>query len=664
MEFELARRCRPDTLGALWGNKALIDSLDKTLSRDDRPQAYLFTGPAGCGKAQPLDSLVLTPNGFVPMGDIEVGDKVIDGNGHDASVLGVFPQGMRSIYRITFNDRTSIRVADEHINQVYTLSKKRECIVENLNTLELLERIKTGKKPLYVKLEAAAPVEWEHSGAALPVHPYLLGILLADGCFTSNRIRITIAESDVERHVNELLNDLGYELHQTGKKYDFDIRHIKGVASKLDLVKWLRKEELLNCKSIDKHIPLEYLHASIEDRLELLHGLFDGDGYTSSKGYQTYSTCSKSLSDGFAYLLRSLGGLDTVSEVPAKYRTADGMIKVTSTKYTHFVRTQSWFTMGTTSKHVLRQNPLLHEPRRRIVSMELEPEKASCRCIYVNSRWHTYMTDNFTVTHNTTLARIVAKRLGVDELDVTEINASSHNGVDDIRSLIEDMQYASFGDSKMYVIDEAQMLTAQAQSAFLKPLEEPRKGLYIALCTTDPQKLSAAIRSRCVNYQVSRLSEGEMLKKLKRVNVTEELDIDVEVLEAIAEASEGTPRVALKLMDKAVGITDVAQALEAVKQGTLEETATLDVRELCKVFLSSKPSWREISAQLSRMKGSDTESIRRQVLGYMNVVLLSSGNPRAAVVIGCFCEPFFNAGAAGLAYASFGALNELGGMNG
>src|SRR5574344_276409 len=199
---ELYRRYRPQQLSEMVGNEATIKSLKKEL--ENGSHTFLMTGPAGCGKAQPLDSLVLTKNGYVKMGDVSVGMKILDGKGKETEIEGVYPQGKRDVYKITFNDRTFIKVADNHINRVFWYNQdKRKKEYFDLTTIELIDKFNSQR----FKLRVDIPIIdcWEES--ELPIDPYLLGLLIADGSLHNN-FGITISEDDIKDKVSNILSEI------------------------------------------------------------------------------------------------------------------------------------------------------------------------------------------------------------------------------------------------------------------------------------------------------------------------------------------------------------------------------------------------------------------------------------------------------------------------
>ena len=135
------RKYRPNTLAKYIGNEKLKETAMKALSSGKRPQVILLWGDSGCGKAQPLDSLVLTTSGYKKMGDIKVGDEVFTHTGAKGKVSGIYPQGVRPIYRINLSDRTYIDVSDEHLNCIWGSDDNQLYI---LSTLELIDHFKDG----------------------------------------------------------------------------------------------------------------------------------------------------------------------------------------------------------------------------------------------------------------------------------------------------------------------------------------------------------------------------------------------------------------------------------------------------------------------------------------------------------------------------------------
>lgn len=139
------------------------------------------------------------------------------------------------------------------------------------------------------------------------------------------------------------------------------------------------------------------------------------------------------------------------------------------------------------------------------------------------------------------------------EIDVTELDAASHNGVEDIRNIIDDVQYPPHeARFKVYIIDEVHMLSMGAVNAFLKTLEEPPKNVMFILATTDPQRLPITILSRCQRFDFKRIKKDEMFQRLREIVAKQGVFADDESLNLIARISDGAMRDALSILDQAI----------------------------------------------------------------------------------------------------------------
>ena len=131
------------------------------------------------------------------------------------------------------------------------------------------------------------------------------------------------------------------------------------------------------------------------------------------------------------------------------------------------------------------------------------------------------------------------------------MDAASHRGIDDIREIRERVaQQPAEGRYKVYILDEAHSLTADASNALLKTLEEPPPHVVFVLCTTDPAKLLSTIRSRCQRFAFRRPGPGELVQVLSRVCEAEKIEAPDAVLHLIARAGAGSYRDALTILDQ------------------------------------------------------------------------------------------------------------------
>ena len=162
----------------------------------------------------------------------------------------------------------------------------------------------------------------------------------------------------------------------------------------------------------------------------------------------------------------------------------------------------------------------------------------------------------------TTTARILAKELNEvsninDSIDIIEMDAASNRGIDEIRNLRESVNYApSNGRYKIYIIDEAHMLTKEAFNALLKTLEEPPSHVVFIFATTELYKMPDTILSRTQRYDFKRLSFDCIKNHLEFVLKSENINYDNESLVQISDKSDGSMRDALSILDQMICICD------------------------------------------------------------------------------------------------------------
>ena len=151
-------------------------------------------------------------------------------------------------------------------------------------------------------------------------------------------------------------------------------------------------------------------------------------------------------------------------------------------------------------------------------------------------------------------------------VDIIEIDAASHTGVDDMRELTEGVRYKpSVGRYRIYIIDEVHMLSTAAFNALLKTLEEPPEHTKFIFCTTEIRKIPVTVLSRCQKFDLRRVSDVELVKHLKNIAENEKVLIDVESLNLIVRSSDGSVRDALSLLDQAISISNHDIKEESVK---------------------------------------------------------------------------------------------------
>ncbi len=247
---------------------------------------------------------------------------------------------------------------------------------------------------------------------------------------------------------------------------------------------------------------------------------------------------------------------------------------------------------------------------------------------------HAYLLTGTRGVGKTTIARIIAKTINCTDplhneacalcsncmqidagqlVDVIEIDAASNTGVDNIREVIENAQYApTSAPYKVYIIDEVHMLSKSAFNALLKTLEEPPAHIVFILATTDPQKVPLTVLSRCLQLKLRHLTVSEIEQHLEHVLGAEQLQFDQEALQQIALAAHGSMRDALSLSDQAIAFTNGNLTLKLIQQmlGISDDSNILNILNC--ICNDNSPELVKI-CQVLHQEGIDLEHVLEQV---------------------------------------------------
>lgn len=362
------------------------------------------------GKGQPLSAKVLTPSGWTTIGELRVGSTVIDPDGGHAVVQGVFPQGVKRVYRVTTSDGAVTECDEDHLWHVQTTTMETrgrparvfstmELIVRGLHRREK-PRARSGVNANRWILPLPAPIEFA-VGSGLPVAPYLVGLLLGDGGLSGGSVMLSTADDEIVEAARAAVEDEGLELVQASRHdYRITAGNVGGDGCN-PILSDLRALGLLGKRSPEKFIPDAYRYASVDDRRALLAGLMDTDGY-AGESTQFYTT-SPRLRDDVIDLVRSLGGLAWFSTKATPTYTHKGEKRVG--RPCHIVTMALHFNPFRLTRKVKawRVNP---QRRRTIASIEYARNEATV-CIKVSSKRSLYITDGYIVTHNTSAALLM-----------------------------------------------------------------------------------------------------------------------------------------------------------------------------------------------------------------------------------------------------------------
>ncbi|WEO95061.1 helicase-related protein [Streptomyces sp. FXJ1.172] len=311
----------------------------------EHPMHRLLQGEVGSGKAQPLDSLVLTPAGFRRMGDVRVGDEVVVPDGGIAVIDGVFPQGEREVWRMVLCDGSAVESDEEHLWIVATSEGWRRGQDPKVMTTRDIrtDTLEADGSPKWY-LPAAVPVDLGDD-AGLPADPYRLGRRLG-----------RLAEDGSSRH---------------------------------DAPPATAGDEI---PAQSTGVPDAFKNTSVKNRLALLQGLLDAEGTVGEDGLDiSLRSASRRLADDVAWLVRSLGGR---AHVLARHGAFDVALALPDA-YAPFRLARKAGRM--------RPRPGGDTFRRAVRAVEYVGRKP-VQCISVAHPSHAYVTDHFTVTHNTMVA--------------------------------------------------------------------------------------------------------------------------------------------------------------------------------------------------------------------------------------------------------------------
>jgi phosphate starvation-inducible PhoH-like protein len=384
------------------------DSIPRLMSAgtiEIAPLAYMR------GRAQPVATPVLTPDGFRPIGTLTVGDLVIGSNGEPTPVIGVYPQGEKDIYRVTTQDGASTLASGDHLWAVATRDdRRRGKPLRVLTTREMIGNLRANHYHRYELPLHSAPVRFPYR--EVPMDPYALGLLLGDGCLTGTSTpSFATGDPELAYELKRLLpgtevrprREAQYQLSQVTSPWDVITLEnpVTGAARQLGLH---------GTRSTTKFVPDLYLYNSHQVRLAVLQGLLDTDGGPATQRNRTcrvqYTTTSPRLRDDVTFLVRSLGGIAYHRTRLAEGR-APGLVKGRPVPYRHDAHiVDIRLPEGIEPFRLTRKRDTYNaaggggRPMRYIESIEPEGT-AEAVCIAVAAEDSLYTTEDFLLTHNT-----------------------------------------------------------------------------------------------------------------------------------------------------------------------------------------------------------------------------------------------------------------------
>lgn len=476
------------------------------LNDPSRPMAsMLFTGSSGVGKATTTSTMipVWTEDGSVSWkqaGDLMPGNFCFTRDGRPQKILGVFPQGERDVYRVTLGDGRTLDVSDNHLWAVYPNRQSRAqgptiYSTQTLLNKGLVSRLKSDRVGMKYVIPMNEAVQWPERD--LRAAPYVMGAAIGDGCLRpthDHAFHLSSADEELVTRVASLIG--GVEYVRNEHNYSWKFRHLEPRREQRGrwpnsqtVVEYMQIEELFaefpevyNKRSEEKRIPEVYLTASIEQRWELVKGLFDTDGsiaqFDGSRFNVSYSTTSEGLAQDVQRLLFSLGVPSTIG---ASVRDDKALPEYSVRVKSQNAGKRRFFALSRKLEIAARAEKYSKTRVKEfdyvgIRSIEKLGYSEPMVCIYVDDDEHLYQAGDFVVTHNTELTKQLAKLLFGDDqrhlirFDMTEFASDESFGLfrSELTKRVWDLSHA------VLLFDEIEKASPMVTRVLLQVLDDGR----------------------------------------------------------------------------------------------------------------------------------------------------------------------------------------------
>lgn len=362
----------------------------------------------GLGKSQSLDSLLSTPNGFIRMKDVYLGQEIFGQNGEIYNVIGIFPQGKLPVYAVTFSDNTTCECSLDHLWNVRDSNRRlrgkgwitktlKDILDSGLTLKSNHKRGLSGRKPILKwEIPICSPVDFPKKIYDIP--PYTMGVLIGDGSLSkSSHVSLSLPK-EKQFIIDKIQQELNPLMSIKRSEYN-NISHYIIVNS--DLVDRCHttnmymkpiREFPLDVVSKEKFIPTEYLQGNVDQRKDLLQGLMDSDG-SCIKNRTVFHSTSLLLAEDVKELVESLGGVAIIHYYNRSKENESGEYQVN-------IRLN--FCPFSINGYKSKQWNLnsRFKVTRYIKDIKYIGNK-ECQCIKTSAPDELYLTNDYIVTHNT-----------------------------------------------------------------------------------------------------------------------------------------------------------------------------------------------------------------------------------------------------------------------
>jgi len=445
------------------------------LSQNEKTNMIFLNGPAGSAKAQPISEPIPTPNGWVTMSDLEVGDDIFSVSGNLTKVVGVFPQGIKKIYKVEFSDGTYTRCCGDHLWDTSDYNQRNKWTSKRIDgkkkkidklppeystktTLDIMDSLYKGERLNHMIPIITAPVKFKN--VELPIDPYIFGQLLGDGSFRSKPIRITTSDKETVDYFQKSFADHFKHL----KDYSYRISGLNQIITDLGL---------MNTYSHEKFIPDIYKMSSVEDRISLIQGLMDSDGTVKrGQGGAIIVSTSEKMMDDLTEVINSLGGITyKTSRIGRLYGVNHKMT------YTLHINLPDNITPFRLSRKIEIYKPNNKYSPKRYIHKITECGEEECKCIKIDDGSMLYLTNNYIVTHNTYLSMYTGMELLKDRkidkiIYIRSVVESSSRSIGSLPGELDDkfMPYAAVCLEKASEIVDKSTLNALIEQEYIKTI--------------------------------------------------------------------------------------------------------------------------------------------------------------------------------------------------
>lgn len=370
---------------------------------------YTYSAPSGMGKALPNNILIPMFDGsWKQVKDVCPGDYLIDRHGNATRVLQIFPQGLKDVYKITFKDGRVAYCNDEHLWTYHNVCARDYLELETKTLREIINIVKDKGYRSDGAWRFSVPFNQpvNYPSQSLAFDPYLLGLLLGDGCFREQPNNRNLKFSDSTGELVQNFQQLGWTIHRNSlSNYTYTFKDIGGKNIHIrEFCEQYQLQSLYNKLTEDKIIPQEYLIGSVDQRLSLLQGLLDTGGIVDLKGCINFNTINITLAKQVQQLCWSLGLICVISTDKRHDKYTTGVcynlhitgtpeIKIQFFRYSYKKQRLEQWMQNSKCKEKNIYNP--------IIDISATNTQEEMTCFLVDNAEHLFLMNDFIVTHNT-----------------------------------------------------------------------------------------------------------------------------------------------------------------------------------------------------------------------------------------------------------------------